>query len=105
MVHEIVVEVVRAFTVTLAGVALALLLLTACDGVQAASNRAWRAAVGSSKLTVQVAVAPAPDKVQGDPLIVPATPPATSVTATVPVGVTAVPAAEVSVTVAVQVEA
>ena len=68
-------------------------------------NEAEPEAVESRKVTVQVAVAPAPDKVQGDPLIVPATPPATSVTATVPVGVTAVPAAVLSVTVAVQVEA
>lgn len=51
-------------------------------------------------VTVQVAVAPVPASVQGDPVKVPAAP--VLVNVTVPVGVIAVPA-DVSVTVAVQV--
>jgi hypothetical protein len=52
---------------------------------------------------VHVAVEPDPDRVQGDPVKLPATP--VEAKATVPVGVIGVPEAEVSATVAVQVEA
>ncbi len=48
-----------------------------------------------------VAVAPVPDRLHGDPVNDPGAP--VSVKVTVPVGVTTVPAADVSVTVAVQV--
>jgi hypothetical protein len=55
------------------------------------------------KLTPQLAEAPVPLKLQGEPVKEPVAVPV-AVKATVPAGVIAVPAVEVSVTVAVQVE-
>jgi len=52
---------------------------------------------------VQAAVEPDPDRVQGEPVKLPATP--VDVKVTVPIGVIGVPEEEVSATVAVQVEA
>lgn len=52
---------------------------------------------------MHVAVKPDPDRVQGEPVKLPATP--VELNVTVPVGVMGVPEAEVSDTVAVQVEA
>ena len=75
------------------------------DDVYAALMLAVPEAVLSRKLALQLAEAPVPVRVHGDPVKLPATPPATSVKATVPAGVIAVPAVEVSVTVAMQVEA
>ena len=52
---------------------------------------------------MQVALAPEPDRVHGDPVKLPAAPVEEKLT--VPAGVTAFPAVDESVTVAVQVEA
>jgi len=59
--------------------------------------------VESKKVTVHVADAPDPERVQGDPVKLPATPVKEKVI--VPAGVIGVPTVEVSVTVAVHVDA
>jgi hypothetical protein len=100
--HAIVVVVSIGVTVILAAAVEALLLWTVLDDVYAALTAAVPVA-DAVKLALQLAEAPVPLKVHGEPVKEPVAVPV-AVNPTVPTGVIAVPAVEVSVTVAVQVE-